>query len=57
MRIFQVSQQETGVILWVGGAVTADNALEIMAHEARYRNFGDVPREVIGAVSVSILAL
>lgn len=57
MRIFQVLQQETGVILWVGGAVTADNALEIMAHEAGYRNFGDVPREVIGSVSVSILAL
>jgi hypothetical protein len=57
MRIYQISQKDTGAILWVGGAETEENALESMAHEAGFRKFKDLPIDLLGQMSVTELSL
>jgi hypothetical protein len=53
MRLYQILQATTGAILWTGGALTEDHALEIMAHAAGYRKFQDIPPDLVGPVSIS----
>jgi hypothetical protein len=47
MRIFEVKQRSTGVILWVGSAQDETNALEVMAHEAGYKDAEHLPADVM----------
>jgi hypothetical protein len=53
MRLYQILQATTGAILWTGGALTEDHALEIMAHAAGYRKFQEIPPDLVGPVSIS----
>lgn len=53
MRLYQILQVATGAILWTGGALTEGHALEIMAHAAGYPKYEDIPRDLLGPVSVS----
>ncbi|WP_204262639.1 hypothetical protein [Methylobacterium sp. BTF04] len=57
MRIFQVSLAGSGAVLWIGGAMTENSALEMMAHEAGYRCFAAVPRSHVDDVRVVELHL
>jgi hypothetical protein len=46
MKVFQVRQCATGVILWTGTALNEVAALDTMAHEAGYYDFSDLPEHV-----------
>lgn len=46
MKLFQVRQRSTGIVLWVGPATDANNALDAMAREAGYRDAVHLPAHV-----------
>lgn len=46
MKVFQVRQRATGVILWTGSASDEMGALDAMAHEARYYDHSDIPERI-----------
>jgi hypothetical protein len=46
MKVFQVRQCATGVILWTGAARNEIAALDAMAHEAGYYDYSDLPEHV-----------
>lgn len=43
MRVFQIRQATTGSILWTGAAPDDTSALDVMAHEAGYRDAAHLP--------------
>lgn len=57
MRIFQVSQVSSGTVLWVGGALSEDGALDVMAREAGYRMYSELPQETVNGLVVRELFL
>lgn len=46
MHIFQVRQAATGAVLWTGAAPDQTSALDIMAHEAGYRDASELPASI-----------
>lgn len=43
MKMFQIRQVATGMILWTGSAADPIAALDAMAHEAGYYDHADIP--------------
>lgn len=56
MRVFQVRQIATGVIIWTGLAQDELGALDAMAHQAGYYDHSDIPENINrGGLSVEAL--
>lgn len=48
MPIFTITQTATGVVLFQGEASTSAQALDLMAQDAGYANFAEIPAEIGG---------
>ena len=54
MPRFQVEQTATGVLLWEGVATSEQDALDLMAKDAGYENFANIPDEIGGADTIAV---